>query len=80
MLAATITGGKLALAAVPNVEIVTLLIIVYTAVFGLSVSLPVTLIFVSAEILIFGLNTWVVSYYIHWCALAALTADADFSF
>lgn len=74
MLAATITGGKLALLGVHNVEIVTLLIMVYTAVFGLSVALPVTLIFVSVELLIIEINTWVLSYYIHWCALAVFTA------
>ncbi len=74
MLSASITSGKLALAIVPNVEIVTLLIMAYTIVFGLRISLPTTLIFVTTEMLIYGVNTWVLSYYIHWCMIAVVTA------
>lgn len=70
LLASSITAGKLALAQLPNIEIVTLFIIMYTAVFGYKISLPSTLIFVTVEMFIYGVNTWVVSYYIHWCALA----------
>ncbi len=73
LLAATITGGKLALAALPNVEIVTLLIMVYAAVFGISVALPATIIFVSCEMFLYGVNTWVISYYIHWPAICLVT-------
>ncbi|MFA5449476.1 MAG: hypothetical protein WC292_03455 [Clostridia bacterium] len=72
MLAATITGGKLAIP-IPNVEIVTLLIMLYTAVFGLRIALPVVIVFVSVEMLIFGINTWVISYYIYWCLLSIVT-------
>lgn len=74
LLAASITAAKLALMEIPNIEAVTLLIIMYTAVFGLGISVPATIVFVSVEILLFGLNTWVVSYYIHWCALCLVTA------
>ncbi len=74
MLSASITSGKLVLSAIPNVEIVTLLIMAYTIVFGLSISLPTTLIFVTTEMLIYGLNTWVLAYYIHWCMIAIVTA------
>lgn len=75
MLAASITGGKLAVA-IPNVEIVTLLIILYTAVFGLKIALPAVMIFVAAETLIYGVGTWVISYYIYWCGLSAVTFAA----
>ncbi|MFI3229576.1 MAG: hypothetical protein R3Y23_05375 [Bacillota bacterium] len=74
MLSASITSGKLALAVIPNVEIVTLLIMAYTIVFGLKISLPTTLIFVTTEMLIYGVNTWIISYYIHWCLIAVVTA------
>ncbi len=74
MLSATITSGKIVLSAIPNVEIVTLLIMAYTIVFGLSISLPTTLIFVTTEMLIYGLNSWVLSYYIHWSLIAIVTA------
>jgi hypothetical protein len=70
LLAATITGGKLALMAIANVEIVTLLIMLYAVVFGLAIALPATLIFVTTEVLLFGAGTWVISYYFYWPFLA----------
>lgn len=73
LLTATLTGGKFALSSIPNVEIVTLLIMVYTVVFGLKISLPTVLIFVTLEIFIFPINTWVVSYYVYWPMLAIIT-------
>ena len=80
LLAASLTGGKLALMGVPNVEIVTLLIISYTVVFGGRIAFPVTLVFVSVEMLLFGLNTWGVSYYIHWCGMVLITAVLRYFF
>ena len=73
LLTATLTGGKFALSSIPNVEIVTLLIMVYTIVFGLRISLPTVLIFVTLEMFIFPFNTWVVSYYVYWPMLAVVT-------
>lgn len=70
MLAATLTGGKLALLLLPNIEIVTLLIITYTFVFGLKVGLATTLIFVVTESFLQGFNTWIIAYFIHWPALS----------
>ena len=69
VMAATLEGGKLALASIPNVEIVTLLCAVYGYVFGLS-GVVATYIFVALETLIWGANTWVVTYLIHWSAVA----------
>lgn len=65
LMAATMEGGKLALAALPNIEIVTLLCGVYGYVFGL-LGIYATLIFVGAEILIWGFSSWVISYLIYW--------------
>ncbi len=76
ILAATILGGKYALAFVPNVEIVTLMIMVYAYVFGAKITLADTLIFVTAEIIIFGFNTWVIAYLIYWPMLAILSSLA----
>ena len=70
LMAATLSGGKTALSFVPNVEIVTVLIALYAYVFGLSYVFPCVLVFVPAEIFIWGLNTWVVSYYIYWPTVA----------
>ena len=69
VMAATLEGGKLALSFIPNVEIVTLLCAVYGYVFGLS-GIVATYVFVGLETLIWGANTWVVTYLIHWGAVA----------
>ncbi|MDE6372594.1 MAG: hypothetical protein K2L61_03510 [Clostridia bacterium] len=64
-MAATLEGGKFALSFIPNVEIVTLLCAVYGYVFGFY-GIIATYIFVGIETLIWGANTWVVTYLIHW--------------
>lgn len=73
ILSATITAGKLALSFVPNIEIVTLLFIVYTIVFGHKKTLFVALIFSTTEIFIYGFNTWLLVYYFIWPLLILLT-------
>ena len=67
--AATVECAKLALMALPNVEIVTLLLALYGYVFGWYGVLS-AFVFVSIEPLIYGFGTWVVSYYIHWPLVA----------
>ena len=63
--AATIECGKLALAFLPNVEVVTLLTALYGYVFGLYGVLA-SVVFVCIEPLIWGVNTWVVLYFVYW--------------
>ena len=65
IMAATLEVGKLALSFIPNVEIVTLLCGVYGYVFGIC-GILATYIFVGLETLIWGVNTWVITYFIHW--------------
>ena len=65
MMAAILTGGKLALAVIPNVEVVTLLSALYGYVFGW-LGVAAILVFVSVEPLIFGVGTWVITYYLYW--------------
>lgn len=65
IMAATVEGGKLALSFLPNVEVVTLLLALYGYVFGLY-GVAAAFVFVSIEPLIYGFNTWVVSYYLYW--------------
>ena len=67
--AATVECAKLVLAALPNIEIVTLLIGLYGYVFGWYGVLA-SLVFVSIEPLIYGFGTWIISYYIHWPIVA----------
>lgn len=73
MLTATLTGGKFALAFLPNIEIVTLLIITYAYVFNLKTSLTATLIFVVLEGFLYGFNTWLIVYIVYWPLLSFAT-------
>jgi hypothetical protein len=73
-LSAMLTVGKLALSSVPNVEVVSLLIILYTVVFGWRYGLLTAVVFATTEILIWGVGLWTVGYYIVWPLLVLLTA------
>ena len=69
VMAASIEVAKLLLAAIPNVEAVSLLIALYSYTFSKR-GLFATLVFVSVEPLIWGINTWVISYFIYWPLLS----------
>ncbi len=69
---ALLTAGKIAIP-LPNIEIVTLLIMLYASTFGIKIALPVTLIFCMVETILFGVHTWVIAYFIHWPTLAIVT-------
>lgn len=73
ILSGTITAGKLALSFIPNVEIVTLLFIVYTVVFGYKKVLLVSLVFTTTEVFIYGFSTWFLVYYVIWPILIIIT-------
>lgn len=64
-------GAKMALAALPNIEPVTLLILVYTAVFGKKALYPV-FVYVMLEILVWGLGLWNLNYLYVWPILCLL--------
>lgn len=71
IMAATVECGKLVLAMIPNVEVVTLLLALYGYVFGY-LGIAAAFVFVSIEPLIYGFGTWVVSYYIYWPLVATV--------
>lgn len=71
LMAASLEAVKLALAFVPNVELVTLLIILYTMLFGGKVLLAV-LAFAGLECLIWGFGVRNVMYLYIWPLLAVL--------
>lgn len=74
VLGASLNAIKFCLMYIPNVEAVTLLVVVYTYCFGASVGVPATLVFCVIEGFLFGFNpTWLVSYFIHWPAVAIVT-------
>lgn len=74
MFSALLSGGKLALMSIPNIEVVTLFIILYSYSFGLKISLPATLIFCITELFLFGFNTWLISYFIYWPLLSIFSS------
>lgn len=72
LLTATLTAGKAALSFIPNVEVVSLLIIVYSLVFGPKVLFSV-FAFVLLEVFQYGLGIWTVMYLYIWPILSLLT-------
>lgn len=72
MLAAVIEVSKLALSYLPNVELVTFWIIMFTLYFGPGTVYSV-LAFVLIEICIYGINTWVIMYFYIWPLLVLIT-------
>lgn len=70
MLAALTFGAKVAMSALPNIEPVSLMVLVFGAVFGWKALFPVYA-YVMAEILFYGLGTWNINYLYIWAMLAA---------
>ena len=71
--AALLSAGKQALAAIPNVEVVTLLIMLYAACFKPQITFFATAVFILIECFIWGIHTWVIAYLIHWNFVAFAT-------
>lgn len=73
VMSALLTALKFALSFIPNVEVVTLLIMVYAAVFGAAYTLPAVVVFCAVEIAIYGVGSWVILYFFYWPMLAAVS-------
>lgn len=71
ILTAVLLGGQLALAVVPNGEIISLLVILYTLLLGRQVFM-VLYAFVFLEGCLFGFHLWWVSYLYIWSLLAGI--------
>ena len=69
MLAALTFGAKVAMSALPNIEPVSLMILLFGAVFGWKALFP-TYVYVTAEILFYGLGTWNIKYLYIWAVPA----------
>ena len=67
--AATLECVKLALAFIPNVELVTFLIALCSYVFGW-LGVATAVVFVCIEPMVWGVGSWVISYFIYWPLLA----------
>ena len=73
ILSASLTAGKLVLSVVPNIEIVTFLLITFTVLFGFRKAMITSLIFVTTDVLLYGFGTWILGYYFVWPLLIVLT-------
>ena len=71
LLGALMFGAKMVLAALPNIEPVSLLILVYGAVFGKKALYPLY-VYVMLEFLIWGIGLWNVNYLYVWAILLLL--------
>ena len=71
VMAAMLELGKLALNAIANVEVVTLLVLLFARHFRWRV-FPAVLVFVGLECLVWGLGPWSLSYLYIWPLLATL--------
>lgn len=69
ILAAMTFGAKWVMAPLPNIEPVSLMVMVFGAVFGWKAVFPIA-VYVTAEMLFYGLGTWNVNYFYIWTILA----------
>ena len=73
MMTAVLEAVKFALNAFPNVELVTLSIIVFTRRFGWKETVPACLLFAIIECFWWGFGTWSMVYFVIWPFLVLLT-------
>ncbi len=72
VMAGMLSALKFALSFLPNVEVITLLIAVFSSVWGLWYSLPATLIFCLVEMAIYGIGNWLLLYFVYWPLIAVI--------
>lgn len=71
IMTATLTCGKLVLASLPNIEVVTLLCALWGYSFGIY-GVIASGLFVMIEPLIYGIGSWLISYIIYWPTVAII--------
>ncbi len=73
ILSAGLTAGKMVLSPLPNIEIVTFLLMVFTILFGPKKTLLASVVFVSNDLFLYGFGTWIIGYYLVWPLLILIT-------
>lgn len=68
MLGALTFGAKVAMSGLPNIEPVSLMVMLFAAVFGWKALYPIYL-YVAMEILLYGINLWNINYLYVWLVL-----------
>ena len=71
VLAALTFGAKVAMSGLPNIEPVSLMVMLFAVVFGWKGLYPVYL-YVLMEVLLYGINLWNINYLYIWTVLFAL--------
>ena len=69
VLGALTFGAKVAMSGLPNIEPVSLMVMLFAAVFGWRALYPVYL-YVLMEILLYGISLWNINYFYIWAMLA----------
>ena len=69
MLGALTFGAKVAMSGLPNIEPVSLMVMLFAVVFGWKALYPVYL-YVLMEVLLYGINFWNINYLYVWALLA----------
>ena len=69
MLGALTFGAKVAMSGLPNIEPVSLLVMLFAVVFGWKALYPIYL-YVLMEVLLYGINLWNINYLYIWLILA----------
>ncbi len=72
MMTAVIEVSKIALASIPNVELVTFWVIMFTLFFGPKVIYSI-IVFILIEITMYGIHVWVIIYMYVWPLLSLIT-------
>jgi len=70
MLGALTFGAKVVMSSLPNIEPVSLMVMLFAVVFGWKALYPIYL-YVLMEVLLYGINLWNVNYLYIWLILAA---------
>lgn len=73
-LSALLIVAKELLFFIPNVEVVTLLLMAYTYTLGVKTSIYITIIFTIVQALIYPPHMWIITYLIVWPLLVLLTS------
>lgn len=66
LLSALLLVMQVALSAIPNVELVSFLFIIYALSLPFSMSVLIALVFVTLQMLVWGMGDWVIGYYWIW--------------
>lgn len=69
MLGALTFGAKVAMSGLPNIEPVSLMVMLFAVVFGWKALYPIYL-YVLMEVLLYGINLWNINYLYIWTVLA----------